>query len=91
MRIMNQHHISTADLKKAHSSLLQFVYEFELLYYQRRSERLHFVRQSIHALTHLGPEVVRVGPLIISSWWVMLQASLACTHVWCWAETVTKS
>ncbi|KAF8809746.1 hypothetical protein BYT27DRAFT_7254467 [Phlegmacium glaucopus] len=71
MRIMNQHRISTAHLKEAHSALLQFVYEFELLYCQRRPERLHFVRQSIHALTHLGPEVVRLGPLILSSQWVM--------------------
>ena len=71
MRIFNQHRISRADLKKAHLALLQFVHEFELLYYQRRPERLHFVRQSIHALTHLGPEVVRVGPPIISSQWVM--------------------
>ncbi|KAF8803010.1 hypothetical protein BYT27DRAFT_7226199 [Phlegmacium glaucopus] len=71
MRIMNQHHISTEDLKKAHAALLEFAYEFELLYYQRRPERLHFVRQSIHALTHLGPEAVRIGPPIISSQWVM--------------------
>ncbi|KAF8805085.1 hypothetical protein BYT27DRAFT_7225102 [Phlegmacium glaucopus] len=56
MWIMNQHHISTEDLKKAHAALLEFAYEFELLYYQRHPEQLHFVRQSIHALTHLGPE-----------------------------------
>ncbi|KAF8803072.1 hypothetical protein BYT27DRAFT_7226131 [Phlegmacium glaucopus] len=56
MWIMNQHHISTEDLKKAHAALLEFAYEFELL---------------IHALTHLGPEAVHIGPPIISSQWVM--------------------
>jgi hypothetical protein len=71
MRIFNQHRISKDDLKEAHLALLQFVHEFEILYYQCRPERLHFVRQSIHALTHLGTEVVRVGPPIISSQWVM--------------------
>jgi hypothetical protein len=71
MRIMNQYRILTEDLKKIHVALLEFVHEFELLYYQRRPERLHFVRQSIHALTHLGPEAVRIGPSIISSQWTM--------------------
>ena len=71
MRIMNQHHIETEDLKSAHLALLEFVNNFELLYYQRRPERLHFVRQSIHALTHLAPEAVRLGPPICSSQWTM--------------------
>ena len=68
---MNQHHIETKDLKSAHLALLEFVNNFELLYYQRRPERLHFVRQSIHALTHLAPEAVRLGPPICSSQWTM--------------------
>jgi len=68
---MNQHHIPMADLKESHSAFLQFVDEFEQLYYQHCTERLHFVRPSIHALTHLGPEAVRLGPPIISSQWTM--------------------
>jgi hypothetical protein len=71
VRIMNQHNIKAADLKKAHQRLLEFAHEFELLYYQRRPDRLHFVRQSIHAVTHLAPEVTRVGPAICSSQWTM--------------------
>jgi hypothetical protein len=58
MRIMSQYSIKTEDINKAHQALLEFAVEFEVLYYQRRPERLHFVRQSIHALTHLGPEVL---------------------------------
>ncbi|KJA21717.1 hypothetical protein HYPSUDRAFT_140349, partial [Hypholoma sublateritium FD-334 SS-4] len=45
--------------------------EFEHLYYQRRADRIHFVRQSIHALLHLAPEVFRIGPPICSSQWTM--------------------
>ncbi|KAF8225593.1 hypothetical protein L208DRAFT_1305537, partial [Tricholoma matsutake] len=48
-----------------------FCSEFEVLYCQRRPERLHFVQQSIHALTHLAPETVRIGPGICSSQWTM--------------------
>jgi hypothetical protein len=71
VRIINQHQIKTKDLKKAHQALVEFAHEFELLYYQRRTDRLHFVRQSIHALTHLALEVIRLGPLICSSQWTM--------------------
>ena len=71
MWIMNQYHIFTEDLKKAHVALLEFVNEFELLYYQCHPERLHFIHQSIYALTNLGPEAVCIGPPIISSQWTM--------------------
>lgn len=53
-QIINQYMIKMADLQKAHHALLEFVYEFEVLYYQRRTDHLHFVRQSIHAVTHLN-------------------------------------
>ena len=71
MRIINQHHIKTPALVKAHEALLEFACEFEVLYYQRRVDRLHFVRQSVHAVTHLAPEVLRIGPPGCSSQWTM--------------------
>ena len=71
IRIINQHEIKTSDLKMAHQALIEFAHDFELLYYQRKTERLHFVRQSIHALTHLAPGVIRFGPLICSSQWTI--------------------
>jgi hypothetical protein len=74
IRIVNQHQIKAEDLRKAHQALIQFAHEFELLYYQRRTDRLHFVRQSIHALIHLADEVLRIGPLICSSQWTMEQS-----------------
>jgi hypothetical protein len=71
MQIMNQHHINMDDLKKAHEALLEFACEFEVLYYQRRTDRLHFVRQSVHAVTHLAPEALCIGPPVCSSQWTM--------------------
>ena len=58
IRIIYQRRISRQQLLLAHKLLLEWVLEFELLYYQRKIERLHFVRQCVHSLTHLGPETV---------------------------------
>jgi hypothetical protein len=71
VHIINEHQIKTEDLQAAHQVLVEFAYEFKLLYYQHRTDRLHFVRQSIHALTHLALEVIQLGPLICSSQWTM--------------------
>ena len=71
VRVIYQRKIRFADLQKAHDALIQFAHEFELLYYQRRPDRIHFVRQSIHALTHLATEILRIGPGICSSQWTM--------------------
>lgn len=71
MRIVQQHHIKTSDLIIAQDFFQSFAHDFETLYYQRRVDRLHFCRQSIHALLHLAPEVTRLGPPICSSQWTM--------------------
>jgi hypothetical protein len=71
MRIIQQYHISSSDLILADGLLRSFAYEFEVLYYQRRKDRIHFCRQSIHALLHLASEVTRIGPPICSSQWTM--------------------
>jgi hypothetical protein len=47
--------------------LIEFEREFELLYYQRRMERLPFIRLSIHALIHYVRGILRVGPPICCS------------------------
>ncbi|GJF00949.1 hypothetical protein PsYK624_172530 [Phanerochaete sordida] len=60
--ILHQYRITSPELTEAHVLLTAYTLEFELLYYQRRPERLHFVRQSIHNLNHGCPETVRTGP-----------------------------
>ena len=71
MHIIQQHHIRADDLLLASNLLESFVRDFEALYYQGRVDRLHFCRQSIHALLHLAYEVTRIGPPICCTQWTM--------------------
>jgi hypothetical protein len=71
MCVLSQHSITSTDLCKAHKVLNDFCDEFELLYYQRRVDRLHFIRPVLHTLRHLALEVQRVGPLACSSQWTL--------------------
>ncbi|KAF8839763.1 hypothetical protein BDN67DRAFT_904895 [Paxillus ammoniavirescens] len=71
VRIISQYSISLSELREAARLFAEFIEEFEDLYYQRKPERLHFTRQSIHALGHYAREVVTKGPLICSSQWTM--------------------
>lgn len=58
-------------MMKGHQLLLEFAHEFEDLYYQRMESRIHFVRQSIHLLTHIAPETFRAGPLACYAQWTL--------------------
>ena len=71
IRILHQHVISREQLLLAHRLLLQWVLDFELIYCERKPDRLHFVRQCVHSLTHLARETHRLGPLWLSSQWTM--------------------
>jgi len=71
VQLITQHSISQDELNVAHRLFIEFVKEFEELYYQRKIERIHFVCQSIHALTHYGNEVKTKDPLICASQWTM--------------------
>ncbi|KAF6743926.1 hypothetical protein DFP72DRAFT_1079342 [Ephemerocybe angulata] len=71
VRILTQRAISQHELQSAHAALLDFVVGFERLYVQRLPSRVHFVRQCIHNLIHLGPETYRVGPQNLISQWCM--------------------
>ncbi|PIL32824.1 hypothetical protein GSI_04941 [Ganoderma sinense ZZ0214-1] len=54
--------------------LILFVEEYERIYYGRRVDRLHFIRQSIHALTHTTKECEHVGPGAYHTQWTMENA-----------------
>lgn len=71
IHILHQNTISSSQLVEGHTLLLAFVKEFEELYYQRKASRLHFCRQSIHALLHIAPEVTRIGPGVYTTQWCM--------------------
>jgi hypothetical protein len=73
-RILIQRRITGEQVREAHSFLIQFVEEYENLYYQRRPERLHFCRPCLHTLLHAAPEITRVGPGTYSSQYTMERA-----------------
>ena len=74
IRIIYQHCISEDQLLTAHQLLLEWCLEFEIIYFQRNPNRLHFVRQCVHSITHLSKETYRLGPLSLSSQWTMERA-----------------
>ena len=63
--------ITPQDLRNGNKALKDFVRDFEALYYQRKAFQIHFVRHSIHLLTHIAPETVRAGPLACYAQWTM--------------------
>ncbi|KZT31503.1 hypothetical protein SISSUDRAFT_1038391, partial [Sistotremastrum suecicum HHB10207 ss-3] len=69
MRIAHQRRITREQLVAAHISLMEFITEYEAIYYRRRVERLHFVRQSIHQLVHVCHQIEKVGPAAVTSQW----------------------
>jgi hypothetical protein len=70
-RLLHQYKIPTSQLQHSHRLLCHFHREYEELYYQRRVDRLHFVRPCIHAVLHIAPETQRIGPLSYSSQWTL--------------------
>ena len=57
LRLLHQRSITQTQLLRGHKLLVRFVMEFEKIYYQQKKCRLHFCRQSLHALLHVGPEI----------------------------------
>ncbi|KAJ7763531.1 hypothetical protein DFH07DRAFT_738770 [Mycena maculata] len=66
-----QEEIPPSELRESHEKLTEFSDDFETLYCQRRADRLHFVRPSIHTPSHMPFETARVGPGIIYSQWAL--------------------
>jgi hypothetical protein len=71
LRLLQQRRITKEEIVRAHHVLIEFVREFEEIYYQRKVERIHFCRPSIHALLHLAREVIRLGPGCYYTQWTM--------------------
>ncbi len=54
-----------------HLAFVQFVTEFERIYYCHMPERMHFCRLCVHLLLHIGPETSRIGPHALFTQWTM--------------------
>ncbi|KAJ3812864.1 hypothetical protein F5876DRAFT_74456 [Lentinula aff. lateritia] len=66
-RSMLQRSITGREAQEARVQLIQFVEEYEAMYYQRRTDRMHFCRPCVHTLVHLPSEMIRIGPGAVSS------------------------
>ncbi|GJE93591.1 hypothetical protein PsYK624_097510 [Phanerochaete sordida] len=71
VRRVHQHSITQEQLLEVNDMLKSFVTEFEELYYQRRADRLHFIRQSIHAVLHIPGEIPRMAMGLYYTQWSM--------------------
>ncbi|KAG2340367.1 hypothetical protein BDR05DRAFT_1002561 [Suillus weaverae] len=70
-QLMCQHTITTQDLQQANVLLCAWEWEFELIYYQLREDRLHFVRPCVHQTNHLVTETIQKGPPVCYAQWTM--------------------
>ena len=70
-RFVLQYRLPTSLFPSAHRALVSYIEEYEVIYYCRRRERLHFVRPSLHTLGHAIPEASRVGPGALHTQWTM--------------------
>ncbi|KIK15659.1 hypothetical protein PISMIDRAFT_16356 [Pisolithus microcarpus 441] len=71
IQIMSQHAINEQDLEHAYILLCSWGHEFELIYYQLRQDRLHFVCPCVHQVLHLVTEAMHKGPPICYAQWTM--------------------
>lgn len=62
VRMLTLRKIKAQQLREARLFMIQFVEEYELLYYQRLPERIHFCRPLLHTFLHTPLEAERVGP-----------------------------
>ncbi|KAF7370240.1 hypothetical protein MSAN_00654800 [Mycena sanguinolenta] len=69
IRSFQQRHIPVEQIVESHQLACEYADEFEKIYFQGMPERIHFVRQSVHAMTHLAPECIRIGPPALHSQW----------------------
>ena len=68
---MSQYNITPKEIQQACQWFCEWEEDFELLYYQRRIDQIHFVQPCVHLTNHLALEATRVGAPICSSQWTM--------------------
>lgn len=71
MRMVHLRSVTMTQVLSLNRLVLSYYKEFESFYYARDPERIHFVRQGVHALLHLPPEILQAGPPVYYSQWTM--------------------
>ncbi|TFK58852.1 hypothetical protein BDN72DRAFT_781498 [Pluteus cervinus] len=69
IRIVEQREIHHTQLQAAHTLLIEWVTEYEEMYYARDPDAIHLVRPCVHLVAHLVPETFRWGPLNLVAQW----------------------
>jgi hypothetical protein len=70
-QLMCQRRITSEDLQIAHALFCTWERNFEMYYYQRREDRIHFVRPCVHQINHIISETIQKGPPICYAQWTM--------------------
>jgi hypothetical protein len=68
---MCQHSITVEHIQEAQTLLCNWEYEFELLYYRRHQDHIHFICPCVHQTNHLVAETICKGPPICYAQWMM--------------------
>lgn len=71
VRLLLQTSITEEDLQEANTLLTKWSDEFETLYVRRKKERIHFVRPSIHAISHTVMQTRQKGPGLGFAQWTI--------------------
>ena len=71
VRILHQRRIAKDELLIAHRFIVDFIQEFEEIYYQCKTKRIHFCQPILHILLHLTPMVHTLGPPCYYTQWTM--------------------
>jgi hypothetical protein len=70
-QLMCQRRITSEDLQIAHALFCTWERNFEMYYYQRREDRIHFVCPCVHQINHIISETIQKGPPICYAQWTM--------------------
>ncbi len=71
VRLLLQRSLPRNILPMAQQCIVEYVEEFEKLYYQRRMDRLHFVRPCLHTLAHIVGEIERTSLCSLYTQWTL--------------------
>ena len=70
-QLICKHQLTHEEVLEACVLLAAWEREFEEIYYQRRNDRIHFIRPCVHQVLHLAPETFQKGPLICTAQWTI--------------------
>lgn len=71
MRMAHERALTVGEVNTMRKIFVSFYKEFETIYYQRKSSRLHFVRQSLHGILHIAEDFLQAGPPMYYAQWTM--------------------